>query len=543
MKSTTVLLLLTLVSAWSSAILAQVPAPVPALYQTDTIQEIRITFEASNWPYLLDSLRYNGNNMLRGTVTINGIPFEGAGIRYRGGKSFTPGSSRNPLHIALDHSDPSRHLEGYRNLKLSNTLRDPSMIREVLGYEIARRYMAAPLANFARVYINGSYYGLMANIESVEEAPFLERYFGGTGHGFFKANQQQEEKAPAGCKNNIYGSLEYDESPACYDYNFEKLSEHGTGALIKLAKTLQEAPATLPDQLNIDATLWMHAFNNLVVNLSSYSGQHSVNYYLYQDRQGRFTPVIWDLNLAFGSFKNTGSGSDLKIKQLQELNPLLYADNPTKPLVSKLLENPTWRKQYLSHLRAMLHDQVTSGNLEQRATELQQLIREAVDQDPGKYYTLEDFSRSLEETIGRKSKIPGILELMRKRSAFLKSHPELSVFPPDISQVQAASRQPLAQQQLEQFHITAQVDKYPKKVFLYYRLDNAVDFTEILMHDDGTADDGTAGNGIYGATVRPGGGETTIEYYIVAENAGLLSYSPADYMWNRHRTSLEAINR
>ncbi len=543
MKSTTVLLLLTLVSAWSSAILAQIPAPVPALYQTDTIQEIRITFEASNWPYLLDSLRYNGNTMLRGTVTINGIPFEGAGIRYRGGKSFTPGSSRNPLHIALDHSDPSLHLEGYRNLKLSNTLRDPSMIREVLSYEIARRYMAAPLANFARVYINGSYYGLMANIESVEEAPFLERYFGGTGHGFFKANQQQEEKAPAGCKNNIYGSLEYDESPACYDYNFEKLSEHGTGALIKLAKTLQEAPATLPDQLNIDATLWMHAFNNLVVNLSSYSGQHSVNYYLYQDRQGRFTPVIWDLNLAFGSFKNTGSGSDLKIKQLQELNPLLYADNPTKPLVSKLLENPTWRKQYLSHLRAMLHDQVTSGNLEQRATELQQLIREAVDQDPGKYYTLEDFSRSLEETIGRKSKIPGILELMRKRSAFLKSHPDLSVFPPDISQVQAASRQPLAQQQLAQFHITAQVDKYPKKVFLYYRLDNTAEFTEILMHDDGTADDGTAGNGIYGATVRPGGGETTIEYYIVAENAGLLSYSPADYMWNRHRTSLEAINR
>jgi hypothetical protein len=522
---------------------AQEPAASPDFYRTDVVQDIRITFDASNWSYLLDSLRFNGNSLLSGSVSINGTVFEGAGIRYRGSKSFAPGSRRNPLHISLDHTDSSRHLEGYRHIKLSNTLRDPSMIREVLGYEIARKYMPAPLANFARVYVNGEYYGLMANIESVEEAPFLERYFGGAGHGFFKANQQQEEKAPAGCKNNIYGSLEYDESPACYDYNFEKLSAHGTGALIQLAKALNQAPATLPDHLDVDATLWMHAFNNLVVNLSSYSGQHSVNYYLYQDQNGRFVPIIWDLNLAFGSFKNTGAGSDLKIKQLQELDPLLYDDNPTKPLVSKLLENPTWRKQYLSHLRTMLHEQVIGGQLEKRAIELQQLVREAMDQDPGKYYTLADFDRSLDETIGRKSKIPGILELMRKRGAYLKAHPDLSVYPPDITQVQVASRQPMAQQKLTQFHITAQIDKYPKKVVLYYRLDGADGFTEMRMHDDGRTDDGTAANGVYGAIVKPAGGEQSIEYYIVAENAALISYSPADYMWSLHRTSLDEINR
>ncbi|MBK8428777.1 MAG: CotH kinase family protein [Lewinellaceae bacterium] len=61
---------------------------------------------------------------------------------------------------------------------------------------------------------------------------------------------------------------------------------------------------------------------------SSYTGNYSQNYYLYKDNFGRFQPVHWDLNLAFGSFKNTGKGSDLEIEDLQTLDPLLHADNP-----------------------------------------------------------------------------------------------------------------------------------------------------------------------------------------------------------------------
>ncbi len=512
-------------------------------FSTDKVQDIKITFQQANWSYFLDSLRFNGNGLLESIVEINGQRFEGAGVRYRGSKSFAPGTSRNPLHIELDYKNKDQNIQGYKTIKLSNTLRDPSMLREVLGYEIARTYMPAPMANFARVTINGKYYGLLANIESVEEPQFLERYFKSTGNPFFKVNQDAGERTPVGCKNNIYGSLEYDKLLPCYENNFEKLSEHGTKELIELTRILNEDPSKISSVLDVDVALWMLAFNNVVVNLSSYTGQHSVNYYLYQNKKGQFTPIIWDLNLSFGSFKNIGEGSDLKLKLLQELDPLLHADNPTKPLISKLLENQLYRKMYLSHVRTILNDYFLSGKFEERAKALQSLIHTDVANDANKYYDMTDFDNSLAKTIGKKSKIPGLLELMSKRADYLKTHPDLAIFPPNIMNVKVETRQPLSSKRMEHFHITAQVDKFPKRVSLFYRLSGEGNFTEVSMLDDGKNDDGTPENGIFGITIVPQNGEESIEYYIVAENAGLFSYSPAAYMWEKHTTTLEALNK
>ncbi len=522
---------------------AQTKPASPDFFDNKTVQDIKITFPQKNWNYLLDSLRFNGDGLLECLVEAGGLKFEKAGVRFRGSKSFVPGSLKNPLHIVLNHGNKIQNLNGVHVLKLSNAMRDPSMIREVLGYEIARSYMPAPRANFVRVTINGTYYGLFANIESVEEESFLKRYFGEGGTAFFKANQNVGEKAAAGCKNALYGSLEYDRQMTCLDNNFDKLSEHGTKDLYELTRILAEAPGEIETILHVDATLWMLAFNNAVVNLSSYSGQHSVNYYLYRDAQGRFTPIVWDLNLAFGSFKNTGSGSDLKFKALIELNPLLHLENPAKPLVSKLLENDAYKKTYLSHLRSIVHDYFVSGKYEQRAKELQSLIRTDYLNDPGKTYTMTDFDNSLTQTTGKKSKIPGIVELMTKRTAFLKAHPDLAIFPPDIMEVKVEGREPLSSKPVENFHITSKVDKFPKKVILLYRFGGQGNFSEVSMQDNGKDDDGTANNGVFGVTIVPQNGERSIEYFIKAENAGLFSYSPAAYMWEKHTTSLEALNK
>ena len=544
MKQTALLLLFFLTFGLQNAISQDNAAAAADFFSTDKVQDIKITFPQEKWSYFLDSHRFNGDGLLEAEVEINGRKFEKAGVRYRGFKSFTPGASRNPLHIVLNHQNPDQNIQGYTTLKLSNALRDPSMVREVLGYEIARSYMPAPKANFARVTINNKYYGLLVNVESVDERPFLERYFSaGDDNAFFKVNQDAGERNIEGCKSNIYGSLEYDKQPACYENNFDKISEHGSKELMELARILNEDPAKIESVLNVDVTLWMLAFNNITVNLSSYSGQHSVNYYLYQDADGRFYPVIWDLNLAFGSFKNIGSGSDLKLKALQELDPLLHADNVTKPLISQLLENPDYKKAYLSHLRTILQDYFVSGKYEERAKQLQSLIRTDFINDQNKYYEIAEFDKSLAETIGKKSKIPGVVELMSKRTAYLKTHPELAVFPPDITNVEVEARKKLSSKMMEQFHITAKVDKFPKRVVLFYRLDGKGEFSPVTMQDDGKNDDGTANNSIYGITIVPQNGEQSIEYYIMAENPGLVSYSPAAYMWEKHKTTLEELNK
>jgi hypothetical protein len=542
MKRTILLLLLFLTLGLHKSF-SQEKLSFPDLFDSKTVQDIKITFPQSNWNYFLDSLRFNGNGLLEGIVEINGLKFEKAGVRYRGGKSFAPGMTRNPLNIVLNHGNSIQNYNGYKTLKLSNALRDPSMVREVLGYEIARSYMPAPRANFARVTVNGQYYGLMVNVEPVEEESFLTKHFGGTDKAVFKVNQDAGDKAIAGCKNKIFGSLEYDQSLTCYENNFEKLSEHGTKELIELTRILNEDPAKIETVLNVDNALWMLAFNNVVVNLSSYTGQHSVNYYLCQGNKGRFNPVVWDLNLSFGSFKNIGAGSDLNLRKLQELDPLLHADNLTKPLISKLLANEDYKKTYLSHVRSIVYDYFLSGKFEKRAKELQALIRTDFNNDPHKLYTLQEFDESLFKTIGKKSKIPGLMELMIKRAEFLKSHKALAVFPPDIMEVKVASREPLSAQRIDAFNITAKVDKFPKRVILTYRLDGKGEPMQIAMHDDGNHNDGTPNDGVFGVTVVPADGEQSIDYYIMAENAGLVSYSPPAYMWVKHSATLEGLNK
>jgi spore coat protein CotH len=113
-------------------------------YDINTINTIEITFSESNWDYLLDQLVAEGNEeRLIGTVEINGEVFDSVGVRYKGNSSYTANQVKNPLNIKLDHIIDDQLIEGYGTLKLANAFKDPSFIREVLSYEIAREYFPA----------------------------------------------------------------------------------------------------------------------------------------------------------------------------------------------------------------------------------------------------------------------------------------------------------------------------------------------------------------------------------------------------------------
>lgn len=511
-------------------------------YDTNTIQDIRITFEQKNWRYMLDSLRYNGDALLKGRVDINGQRFDGAGIRYRDGKAFTPGGRRNGLFVVLNHMNDSQNYQGYTDLDLSSALRDPSMVREVLGYEIIRRYAPAPKANYSKVTINGEYYGLFVNVETVTNT-FLTNHFGTSQGSLFKSNPNTIEQAPDGCKAKSYASLQYDKDPACFKFHFEGSDNADWRELVELTRVLDESPEEIDRVLDVDRTLWMLAFNNLLVNLSSYTGQHSPHYYLYNDGKGRFVPIVFDLNLAFGSFKNTGVGSDLGTKELLELPALLYADDVTKPLISVLLSNELHRKQYISHMRTIMAEYFVSGLFEKRARELQQLISDAFSKDSNRYYPVEDFNRSLMETIGTRSNIPGIVDFMQKRLAYLEQDEAFQVVPPSITEVKVIHRERFASQQVTDFKIQAKVEKYAKNVRLFYRFESSQDFAETPMQDDGRRHDEQANDGIYGVVVQPAPGSSRIEYYIMAENAKAVNYDPPRYTYDRHSTTLAEINQ
>ncbi len=511
-------------------------------YDPKAIQEIKITFTQENWRYLLDSLRYNGDELLACGIEINGAKLKDAGVRYRDARGFTPGGRRNGLFLKLDYSTPSQNYAGYTHIDLSNALRDPSMVREVVGYEIARQYMPAPSANYAKVNINGEYYGLFVNIEVVDKA-FLKKHFGNADGSLYYSDPNTVERAGEGCKANVYGSLQLDNNANCLKTHFKNVQNGNWTDLHEMTAMLKNTPDKIEQLLDVDRTLWMLAFNSVTVNLHSYSGQYSADYYLYRDETGRFVPIIGGLNLAFGSFKNTGIGSDLEATGVVSLDPLLHTSDGYKPLISVLLNNELYRKQYVSHMRAILREAIKDGKLDKRAKELQELIKAPLTADLNKYYAVSDFAKSLMETIGTRSKIPGLVDFMNKRATYLSTQGDFTVLPPAVDEVVVVRREKFSTDRVTSFKVQAKVEKFAKKVRVYYRFAEGAPMREATMMDDGKSNDGESGDGLYGVEIQPDGNADKIEFYIMAENAKAVSYSPARYMYETHTATLADLNK
>jgi CotH kinase protein len=350
-------------------------------------------------------------------------------------------------------------------------------------------------------------------------------------------------ETPATCRQNIFGSLEFEDNLECYKGNFEMYSPAGWNELQELTKTLNTGDVSKIGQvLDVDRTLWMHALNNVMVNLSSYSGSQSVNYFLYKDNTGRFQPTIWDLNLAFGSFKNTGDGSDLELRGLQDLDPLLHQKNPYKPLISQLLKDDFYKKIYLAHVKQINDEQFLSGAYEKRAQELQGMIAVAFTDDKYKLYSLDDFQRSLRETVGKKSRIPGIVELMARRTRFLKTHPDLSALPSAVSAVNVQGRGKFENQKLDAFKISARADRFPKRMILYYRLNEKAPFSALTMQDV-MQTDLPSGVKAFSVLVEAKDPNTVLEYYLLVENAGAVSFMPMNYTQQPYKVKLSDLNK
>lgn len=541
----TTFLAITALLTWSVTT-AQTDSAEEDFYTPGSVREIRLTFDGETgeaWQKMLDSMRLYGSGQLEAGASVDGQTYKNVGVSIAEHRGFSVGGQRNPLIIRLDHVNKSQNHQGYVELYLSPALRDPSMIREVLGYEIAREYMAAPGANFAKLYVNDEYRGLFVNIESVDHR-FAEHRFGPGAQGLFHVRPADPDRQEEGCMKNVFGALEYDKGGlSCLKSNFVNVWKADAWAnLLNLTSMLADSESDVSEILHIDNVLWMLAFNNVLVNLSSYSGRYSQNYALAIDRFGKFHPVLWNLNYAFGSYKNTGVGSDLDLKGLQTMDPMLHKDNRNKPLISALLSNPLYRNIYLHHMRTILADHFSDEQYEIRAAALQELIAAPFAEDPYQPYSDEEFATSLEKTIGERSQIPGIVQLMSRRARFLSKHPLLTVVPPEFDKVDVKRRKQYARDRITDFTITASVSSFPRRVFLYYRPSPDQPFQMVQMMDDGLNEDGAANDQVYGITIDPEGAFERIEYFILAENAASANFYPARYRQTPASVSLSELN-
>lgn len=506
-------------------------------YNLSTIQTIEITFAESNWDQLLDNAYATTEDyILAQSVTINGVTLDSVGVKYKGNSTYNANQTKNPFHIELD-TYKDHEYDGYTDIKLSNVAKDPSFLREVLSYQVLRNYMDAPLSNYANVYVNGTLMGLYSNSESVSKK-FVKKRFGSKSNTFIKCNPP----AGAGPQSRDYPNLVYlGTDSTSYYAAYELKSDYGWDELIDLCDTLANHVDVIEDILDVDRALWMLAFNNVLVNLDSYSGGFAQNYYLYRDDNGRFVPVVWDLNESFGQFSMTGTGNLNNTAAKQQMSHLLHENDAAFPLIQKLLGVPTYKRMYLAHVKTMVEENFANGLYEETGMELQTLIDAAVQADNNKFYSYANFISNLTSDISSGGgpgggSTPGITNLMNARATYLVGLSDFTQTEPAIDAIELSDETPVIGTSV---FITGQVTD-GNKVYLGYRTNAFAPFTRVEMFDDGVHGDGAAGDGRYGTAVAVT--DVLTQYYIYAENSAIGKFSPQRAEHEFHTFTAMTVN-
>ena len=489
-------------------------------YSTNMIRDIRISFAQNNWDEILDSLYVAGDKeRIQATLFIDGIQYDSVGVRYKGYSSASVDRVKNPFNIKLNYLIEGQDHQGIDKIKLSNVIQDPSFLREVLSYEIARKYMPASESNFANVYVNDTLLGLYSNVEAVN-SEFLEKHFNTAKNVLVKGNPETI---------NLFGeNSNLSQTPGmdslAYTSLYSMQSDYGWTTLYNFIDTLNNHEAEIDKVLNVDQALWLHALNYTLINFDSYVG-YAQNYYLYQDQAGRFNPIIWDLNMSLGSFRLTDASvyfDGFSIEQAKTLDPLSHYNEFSvfpRPLLRKLFNTSRYRKMYLAHIRTIVQENISNQAYLDRAETLHQLIDESVQNDANKFYTYADFQNNLYGTVSDFIDYPGIVDLMEGRADYLSDYQGFQG-PPDIENVSVFPEAPVSNDML---FITVQASN-ASEVILFYRTRPEIVFEELLMNDEGIDGDTLAGDGIFSSQFLFQGRD--VDYYIYVENDSAGAFLP-----------------
>jgi len=407
-----------------------VPSLVDApLYAPNALRTLFLQFENADWEEELADFK-DTDVEVPAKLTVDGKTYPDVGIHFRGMSSYRMVSEgrKRSLNLWLDWAHKDQRLLGYSSLHLLNSHTDPTCLRSVLYYQVAREFVPAPKANYVRVVINGESWGVYVNQQPFNK-DFVQEWFGTT--------KGARWKVPGNPRGD--GGLRYlDDDVAAYQRLYEiktKDDPKSWAALIRLCEVLNYTPTDQLEEklaalLDIDGALKYLALDNVFINNDGYWIRAS-DYSLYRDEKGRFHLIPQDDNETFRIPGGPGWGGRQSVKGV-ELDPLAGANDSTKPLLQRLLAVPSLRTRYLGYVRAITEQWLDWNKLEPLAHQYQGLIAADVKSDTRKLDSFEAFTKGLtedteEQGLHGSQRNISLKNFVEQRRTFLLSLPALKV--------------------------------------------------------------------------------------------------------------------
>ena len=249
--------------------------------------------------------------------------------------------------ISFNEVNKDGRFRGLRKLVLDMPRNDRTFIRQRLALSLLRDLgLPAQCANNALLEINGTYYGLYANLENMDKE-YVQRIFPKDDDGdLWKSGNE--------LKTN------------------EDTSSHSRRNALFTAEDAQDVDALV----DLQATLTEWAAEALMPDGDGYFAG-TQNFYLYDHPKRGFQWLAFDLD---GAFDFIPYDSD----------PLFYRFAPQKGLHWRVvLSDPAWQAAFVARLGELLKKYDVSA-LRQRIDTWSAQVHEAAEHDPHRPFTMEE---------------------------------------------------------------------------------------------------------------------------------------------------------
>lgn len=156
------------------------------LFDHSQVLEINIRMAEADWQAMLDNALQE--EYCSCDVEIGGTVLYHVGIRPKGNTSLTsiandPTTDRYSFKLEFDHYVEGQTCFGLDKLVLNNNYADATNMKEALIYDMFQALGAdASLYNYAKLLVNGEYWGVYLALEAVEDSFLLRNYGVKNGH-------------------------------------------------------------------------------------------------------------------------------------------------------------------------------------------------------------------------------------------------------------------------------------------------------------------------------------------------------------------------
>ena len=384
-----------------------------ALFDTSSILSVNIQMDEADWNDMLENA--TAETYYQCNVEVNGTMFYQVGIRPKGNTSLSAianddTTDRYSFKLEFDHYVDGQTCFGLDKLILNNNYADATNLKEALIYDMYQYLGAdASLYNYAKISLNGEYWGVYLALEGVEDSFQLRNYGTESGElykpesmdmGGGKA-QERPDGMPEGTEDGKDTDDDLDSYETIWDGEDTKTNQADHERVVKALKNIAEGN-DLETYMDIDNLLRYMAVHVFSVNEDSLSGTMAHNYYLYES-DGTLNLIPWDYNLALGGMGGMGGGMPGGSGETEESSEATSVVNsPIDDAFSgtdffdTLLENETYHSQYEAYLQQLVSEYINGGGFDAFYERVRSQIDELVETDPTAFYSYDEYETAAE---------------------------------------------------------------------------------------------------------------------------------------------------